>query len=263
MTYGLIGEKLGHSYSKTIHELLGEYSYELIPLEREKVGEFLGNRSFKGLNVTIPYKQTAMEFCDEISPLAKEIGAVNTMYFDGEGKLCGTNTDYSGFIYALNAADIQVLNKTVLVLGDGATCRTVRKALQDLKASKIYIASRKLDKITEKGKYTVVPYEEFSAISHEIDVAVNSTPVGMYPSTENSPCDLSIFPNCEGIFDVIYNPSITKFLEQGKALGMKVSNGLPMLVAQATAAAGYFTGKGDFFEKENPRIIEKIQSMQG
>lgn len=259
MTYGLIGEKLGHSYSKVIHEMLGEYSYELIPLEKDKVEDFVRQRQYSGLNVTIPYKQTVMPYCDKISELAAEIGAVNTMYFDAEGKLCGENTDYKGFIYALNAANIAASGKTVLILGDGATCKTLRKAVSDLEAAKIYIASRKISKMVEEGNYTFVPYADFDVISQNVDVVINSTPVGMYPNIDASPCDLQKFPNCMGVFDVVYNPNLTKLLEQGKNLGMKYSNGLPMLVAQATAAAGYFTGKGDFFEKENPRIIRQLE----
>lgn len=262
MTYALIGEKLEHSYSKIIHEMLSAYSYDLIPIAPEKVGEFIKKRHFKGLNVTIPYKQTVMEYCDKLSPIAEQIGAVNTMYFDSDGILWGTNTDYTGFIYALELANIKVNAKNILILGNGATCKTIRKALSDLGAFQVYIASRKVEKIKEENEYNIIPYRWISSISDKIDVVINATPVGMYPNTEKSPCDLRIFSNCKDIFDVIYNPNITKFMAQGQALGMNCAGGLAMLVAQATASAGYFTGKGNFFEKENLRIIEKFKCVQ-
>lgn len=272
MIYGLIGEKLGHSYSKIIHEKLGAYSYDLFPLTMQELDCFLKERNFAGLNVTIPYKQTVIPYCDFVSPLAKEIGAVNTLYFNNQGNLCGTNTDYSGFIYAMDSAGIPIYNKKVLILGDGATCKTIRKALLDKGANEIIIASRKvstpvfeqLKTDKEVSPYalincTTLNYTDLDA-QYDAEIIINSTPVGMWPNMDNSPIDLSRFSKCCGVFDVVYNPYYTKFILQAKELGIPYASGLAMLVAQATAAAVYFTGKRGF-EVHNKAIIRDLKEL--
>ncbi|QIB68046.1 shikimate dehydrogenase [Aminipila butyrica] len=270
MMYGLIGEKLGHSYSKIIHEKLGAYTYDLCPLTAEALDGFLKTRNFKGLNVTIPYKQTVMPYCDWISPLAKEIGAVNTLYFDKEGRLCGTNTDYQGVLYALKQANISISHKKVIILGDGATCKTIRQAVLDLGARELIIASRKTQDLRMEEISTTspcAPYEKVPCTtlnyrdldSHrDGEILINSTPVGMWPHTAGQPADLQQFPACDGVFDVVYNPYYTNFIQQAKNLNIPYASGLAMLVAQATAAAGYFTGKTDF-EASNQDIIADLK----
>lgn len=263
MRYGLLGEKLGHSYSKVIHEKLGDYKYDLIPLSLSELHEFMKKREFKGLNVTIPYKEEVMQFCDNISHLAKEIGAVNTLYIDANGQLHGTNTDYLGFLYAIDEAGILVDDKTVLILGDGATHRTIKTAVLDREAKKILVASRKVEGETPlenapEGSL-LLNYKELK--NHpEVNIVINATPVGMFPNTEGSPVDLTLFPNCSGVFDVVYNPYYTNFIKQAIKLEIPYASGLAMLVAQATAAAGYFTGKGSDYETENERIIKELKS---
>lgn len=272
MIYGLIGEKLGHSYSKIIHEKLGAYSYDLFPLTIHELDGFLKERNFAGLNVTIPYKQTVIPYCDYVSPLAKEIGAVNTLYFNDQGGLCGTNTDYSGFIYAIDSADITIYNKKVLILGDGATCKTIRKAVLDKGASEIIITSRKVDAPVfeqlktnrEVSPYalincTTLNYKDLDA-QLDAEIIINATPVGMWPNTGNRPVDLSRFSRCCGVFDVVYNPYYTQFILQAKELGIPYASGLAMLVAQATAAAMYFTGKSGF-EGYNEAIIKDLKAL--
>lgn len=272
MIYGLIGEKLGHSYSKIIHEKLGAYTYDLFPLTIQELDPFLKERRFAGLNVTIPYKQTVIPYCDYISPLAKEIGAVNTLYFNGQRKLCGTNTDYNGFIYALESAGIPIYNKKILILGDGATCKTIRKAVLDKGANEIIIASRKvktpifeqLKTSTEFSPYalincTTLNYEDLDA-QLDVEIIINATPVGMWPNTASRPVDLSKFYKCCGVFDVVYNPYYTKFILQAKELGIPYASGLAMLVAQATAAAEYFTGENGF-ETHNNTIIKELKEL--
>lgn len=249
MKYGLIGEKLGHSYSKLIHESLGRYSYDLLSLTKEEFEDFLVKREFSGLNITIPYKKAAMPFCDQISDLAKEIGAVNTLYFQG-GKLCGTNTDYAGFLYASRRAGISFDGKKVLILGNGGTSLMARKAVSDQGARQILITTR-------RGEEGCVSYEALDQ-HKDVEIIVNTTPVGTYPNNGRRLIDLKDFPACQGVIDVIYNPFETALLQQAKELGIPHTNGLPMLVAQATAAAEYFLGEGDF-QQENERIIKTLQ----
>ena len=250
MTYGLIGEKLGHSYSKLIHEMLGLYSYDLFSLDKESFESFVSGRQFNGLNITIPYKKDVIALCDEISPLATEIGAVNTLYFNGD-KLCGTNTDYEGFLYAADAAGISFENKKVLILGNGGTSLTARKAAADSGAAEILITSR-------RDEVGCISYEE-AFQRKDIQIIVNTTPVGTYPGNGATLISLDSFPACEGVIDVIYNPLSTGLIQQAKELGIPHTNGLPMLVAQATVAAGYFMGSKDGFRHENSRIIDTLE----
>lgn len=250
MTYGLIGEKLGHSYSKIIHEALGSYEYQLLSLSSEAFEAFVKKRDFKGLNITIPYKKAVIPLCDQVSELAQEIGAVNTLYFQDDA-LWGTNTDYYGFLYAAKAAGISFTGKKVLILGNGGTSLTARKAARDSGASEILIASR-------RGEPDCVSYEDL-AFHKDVEVIINTTPVGMYPGNGRRLIDLARFPACGGVVDVIYNPLTTELLRQAEELRIPCANGLPMLVAQATAAAEYFLGHGDF-QQQNEKILAMLRA---
>lgn len=253
MRFGLIGEKLGHSYSKVIHEMLGEYEYELIPLEGSQIDNFLKERDFTGLNVTIPYKKTVMSYCDHVSELAEKLGAVNTLYFNENDELCGTNTDYHGFLKASASAGIVYAGKRVLVLGDGGAGGMVRQAVRDSGAAEVIVATRDPAKSAARGEFTVISYEALAAASSfsssngsdplRIETIVNTTPVGMYPDTGHALVDIKDFPECEGVFDLIYNPALTALLLQARKSGIAYENGLSMLVSQATEAAAYFTGR--------------------
>ncbi len=249
MTYGLIGEKLEHSYSKLIHEMLGRYAYELLSLDRNSFETFVSERRFKGLNITIPYKKDIIPMCDEVSDLAREIGAVNTLYFK-EGKLCGTNTDYRGFLYAASTAGISFTGKKILILGNGGTSLTVRKAVRDSNAGEVLITTR-------RGEEGCISYEDLPQ-HRDAQIIINTTPVGTYPNNGASLISLNDFPECEGVIDVIYNPFATDLLLQAQELGIPHTNGLPMLVAQATSAAEYFLGE-ECFQNENPRIIAALE----
>ena len=232
MECGLIGRKLSHSFSPKIHSLLGAYTYRLIPLEPEEVGEFLKKGEFHGLNVTIPYKKTVMEYCAELTPAARRIGSVNTILRRPDGTLLGDNTDYNGFLYQLNATGAQVAGKKALVLGSGGASLTVRTVLAEQGAREIVVISR-----TGENNY------------HNLDrhadaqIIVNTTPVGMYPKNGESLIDLSQFPHCEAVFDLIYNPAKTQLLLQAQRRGLIWANGLGMLVAQAKVASERFQGK--------------------
>ena len=232
MDCGLIGRKLSHSFSPKIHNLLGDYTYRLIPLEPEEVGDFLKKGEFHGLNVTIPYKKTVMEYCAELTPAARRIGSVNTILRRPDGTLLGDNTDYNGFLYQLNATGAQVAGKKALVLGSGGASLTVRTVLAELGAREIVVISR-----TGENNY------------HNLDrhadaqIIVNTTPVGMYPKNGESLIDLGQFPHCEAVFDLIYNPAKTQLLLQAQRRGLIWANGLGMLVAQAKVASERFQGK--------------------
>ncbi|MEG2344880.1 MAG: shikimate kinase [Anaerovoracaceae bacterium] len=249
MIYGLVGEKLSHSYSKLIHEKLG-YNYNLFSLSESKFDNFIANRQYDGLNITIPYKQRVMPLCDELSPLAKEIGAVNTLYFH-HGKLCGTNTDYPGFLYAAARAGINFKNQVILILGNGGTSLMAEKAVSNSGAMKIYIASRH-----KNPRY--VSYNDLD-LCKDATIIVNTTPVGTYPNNWGQLISLDDFPNCKGVIDVVYNPFTTNLLLQAKDANIPYTNGLPMLVAQATAAGEYFLGNTDF-QGKNQKIIQELSA---
>ena len=230
MKSGLLGRKLGHSYSPQIHEYLGSYSYDLFEREPNEIEDFLRNGDFTGINVTIPYKKDVIPFLDELSPTAVKMGSVNTVVRRKDGSLFGHNTDYFGFTSMVHRSGIQVAGKKVLVLGSGGTSNTAVKALEDLGAQ-VIIVSR-----SGENNYDNLHVHQDAA------VIVNTTPVGMYPNTGVSPVDLSRFPVLEGVLDVIYNPAKTQLLLDAEKLGLPHENGLWMLVAQAKEAAEYFGG---------------------
>lgn len=228
MKTGLLGRKLGHSYSPQIHSYLGEYSYELFEKEPEEVGDFVLHGDYQCMNVTIPYKKDVIPYLDELSPAAVKMGSVNTVIRRKDGSLFGHNTDYFGFTSMVLRSGISVKGKKVLVLGSGGTSNTAVKALADLGANVVIIS--------RSGENN---YENLH-LHADASVIVNTTPVGMYPKTGVSPVDLKRFPKLEGVLDVIYNPAKTQLLLDAEALGLPNENGLWMLVAQAKEAAEYF-----------------------
>ena len=229
MNCGLLGRKLGHSYSPQIHSYLGDYSYQLFEKEPEEVGTFLRHGDFSAINVTIPYKKDVMAYLDELSPTARKMGSVNTIVRRRDGTLFGHNTDYFGFTSLVRRSGIEVAGKKVLVLGSGGTSNTAVKALTDLGAAVTVISRSGPDN-----------YENLHRHS-DAQVIVNTTPVGMYPGNGLSPVELTQFPRLEGVLDVIYNPAKTQLLLDAEQLGLPNANGLWMLVAQAKESAEYFT----------------------
>ena len=241
MQCGLLGRKLGHSYSPQIHNLLGDYSYVLFEKEPEELENFLKNGDFSGLNVTIPYKKEVIPYLSELSPTAKKMGCVNTVLRRSDGTLYGHNTDYFGFTSLVRHAGLSVAGKKVLVLGSGGASNTAVAALKDLGAIPVVIS-----RSGENNYQNLHRHTDAAAI-------VNTTPVGMYPNTGVSPIDLALFPHLEGVLDVIYNPARTQLLLDAEKLGIPRENGLWMLVAQAKEAAEVFTGG-----KISDEVIEKI-----
>lgn len=232
MEYGLIGEKLGHSYSKPIHEKLAGYTYDLTPLSREEFPIFMEKHDFKAINVTIPYKKDVIPYLDELEENAARIGAVNTIV-NKNGYLKGYNTDYMGFIYMMESNGVNVSGKKALVLGSGGAAQAVIAALKSQKAAEVIVVSR-------SGKDGAITYEECLANHTDADVIVNTTPVGMYPNVSASPIDLVPFTKCTAVLDVIYNPESTMLTTQARELGMKGITGLSMLTAQAKYACEFF-----------------------
>lgn len=233
MRYGLIGEKLGHSWSKIIHEQLADYTYDLIPLTREEFVPFMEAREFKALNVTIPYKEAVLPYLDFIDDKALAMKAVNTIV-NKDGKLYGYNTDYLGFIYTLEQNRIDVTGKKCLVLGNGGASKSILAALTECNAGKIVIVNRSI----HEG---VISYEECYEKHTDADVIINTTPAGMYPfNLDQKPLDLTHFPQCTAVVDIVYNPLQTLLLKEAVQLSMQAVNGLEMLVAQAKYAVEYF-----------------------
>ena len=232
--YGLIGGKLGHSYSKLIHEQIADYTYDLLPLPTEAEARvFMEKRAFTAINVTIPYKQFVIPYCDEVDPKAKAIGAVNTIV-NRDRRLYGYNTDYAGFSYLAKAHGVDFADKTVLILGTGGTHSTVAAVCRDGGAREILTASR-------TGRDGALLYSE-AMHRRDVQIIINTTPCGMYPNVGQCLIDPKAFPRLEAVLDVVYNPFRTELLLRAEDCGVTAAGGFEMLVAQAVFAAEHFTG---------------------
>lgn len=238
--YGLIGKFLGHSMSKYIHGDLWGYDYKLQNLNESELDYFLKEKNFKGLNVTIPYKEKVIKYLDKLNDLAEDIGAVNTIK-NNNGKLEGYNTDYYGFDYMLKEANISYDDKKVLILGSGGASKMVQKYCKDKDAKEIIVISR-----TGENNYeNLDKFKDFDAI-------VNASPVGMYPKNLESKIDIDLFTKLDSVVDLIYNPLKTKLLLDAESKNIKIASGLDMLVSQAFYSAEIF-----FDKKLDQAIIEK------
>ena len=247
MEYGLIGERLGHSYSPQIHRVFGDYDYQLYPMTGEQLRETLKGRDFKGLNITIPYKKDVLPFCDEVSGTVREVGSANTLYFR-EGKLCAENTDLPGMLFMLDRAGITLTGKKVVILGSGGTSLTAQAACQVRQAAEYTVVSR-------SGPVT---YEDLYEKHTDAEIIINSTPVGMYPGNLVSPVDIRRFPKLCGVADVIYNPAKTALLLDAEEAGISHIDGLWMLIAQAWHAARLFLNE----EIPEEKIAEAYKSVR-
>lgn len=229
MKFGLLGETLRHSFSKQIHSVFGDYEYEYYEKSREEAEKLIKSRALSGMNVTIPYKELAYSLCDELSDTAREAGCVNTVIYR-DGKIHGDNTDVFGFMYMLSRGGVSLSGKSVLILGSGGTSKTARLAARRLGAKSMTVVSR-------RGE---VNYENVYDICRDAEVIINTTPVGMYPNVGVSAIDLSRFPKCVAVADVVYNPQRTKLLQDAEALHIPHVGGLYMLAAQGHRAADAF-----------------------
>lgn len=229
MNCGLLGRHLKHSYSPQIHSQLGSYRYEVFEVEPDALSSFFENRSFDGLNVTIPYKKDVIAYCDALSPQAAMLGAVNTIIKTADGRLIGHNSDYFGFSEMLKLSGLSVAGKKVLILGSGGASATVVAVLKE-EGARVVTISR-----SGANHYGNLHLHRDAA------VIINTTPVGMYPNNGKSPLHLSQFPHLEGVLDLIYNPAKTALLLEAEERGIVALNGLYMLVAQAKESAEWFT----------------------
>ena len=244
-TFGCIAEHLGHSFSGVIHQLLSQklaigspdlaYDYTLQELRPDEVEDFLRRRAFRGINVTIPYKQTVIPHLDELTDTARAIGAVNTVVNRG-GRLIGDNTDFYGMQYLLGTVGIDLEDQKVLIFGTGGTSRT---------ATAVAMAggARQILKFSRTAREGALPYDALSRHT-DANIIINTTPAGMYPNDEGCPLPdgltLANFPSLSGVVDAIYHPLRTELVMQALSLGIPATGGLAMLVAQAAAATERF-----------------------
>lgn len=230
--YGCIGKKLTHSFSKEIHSRLAGYNYELMELSEDDIKPFFEERSFEAINVTIPYKETVIQYLDSVSEVAKRIGAVNTIV-NKDGRLYGYNTDYYGMKALIEKIGIVLKDKKVLVLGTGGTSKTAQVLARDLGASEILVVSR-------SEKENCITYDKAVKEHSDAKVIINTTPSGMYPDCESRPIDISAFTSLDGVVDAVYNPLTTNLVSDAKKRGIKAECGLYMLVMQAIFAVEKF-----------------------
>ena len=244
MKCGLLGRKLGHSYSPQIHRHLGDYSYGIFEKEPEELEDYLRNGDFRGLNVTMPYKKAVIPYLDALSPTAQKLGAVNTIVRREDGSLIGHNTDYFGFQTMIRKSGLDIQGKKCLVLGSGGASNTAVQVLTELGANVVIVSRSGINN-----------YENLH-LHLDATLIVNATPVGMYPNTGTAPLTLDTFSQLEGVLDLIYNPARTQLLLDAEQRGIVAQNGLLMLVAQAKEAAEWFTGLSI-----DDRCIDEIHTL--
>lgn len=230
---GLLGEKLSHSKSPELHARLGDYDYQLYEIGRDKIDSYMENYPLDCSNVTIPYKQTLVKYCDDLSHRAQSIGAVNTIVRLGDGSLYGDNTDYYGFSKMVEGLGLEVKDKYVLILGSGGASLTVKAYMEDMGAGTIVTVSR-------RGQDN---YDNLDSHYEKAHIIVNTTPLGMYPHLDEAPLDLTGFKSLEAVLDLIYNPEETRLISQAKAMGIASINGMTMLEEQARLASFIFKQK--------------------
>ena len=235
MRYGLIGEKLGHSFSKDIHERIADYTFDLIPLSKEEFKTFMEKKEFTALNVTIPYKKDVIPYLDEMDEHAKAIGAVNTIV-NRDGKLKGYNTDFTGFLYMVKKHNVHMEGKKVLIIGNGGASAAVQAVVQHESAGSMVI----VDVVPGNG---AISYDEMFSSHLDAEIIINTSPIGMYPRIGNAPIDISMFHKCEAVLDVIYNPILTRLCFEAQEMDIKRVNGLEMLIAQAKQSVEFFLDK--------------------
>lgn len=245
MKLGLVGEKLSHSLSPQIHEEIMNQrgingTYEILEFPKETFTQdfnALKKSDYRGVNITIPYKETVIPLLDDISLQAKYIGAVNTVLFE-DGLAKGFNTDYNGFLTLLDHNNITVKGKGAVILGSGGVAKAVVKGLLDLGIYDLTIVSR--GKQNFHGNY-IVSYEFFKEARVKSDILINCTPVGMYPHADVSPIPKECI-RTDTVIDLIYNPSKTLLLKHTEELGIKGINGSEMLKEQAVKAQDIWNG---------------------
>jgi len=252
MKYGVIGEHLPHSFSKLIHERLESYTYDICEIAPDQLCAFMTARDFCGINVTIPYKEKVIPFLDHIDPLAKAIGAINTVVNEN-GRLYGYNTDVLGLKALIEKLGLSLKGKKVLILGMGGTAKTAKALAQNEGAKEVHL-------ISHREAPDAISYTDAYRHHSDAEILIHTTPCGMFPkihslaTDENGkPLSLDAFQKLEGVVDVVYNPLRTTLVQEAKARNIAAIGGLYMLVAQAVYAAAYFTKK-----TYPPSVIDEI-----
>jgi len=253
MEYGCIGEKLSHSFSKIIHNKLCDYDYEIKEVPRDELKQFMQTADFKAINVTIPYKQDVIPFMDEISDIAKKIGAVNTIV-KKDGKLYGFNTDFSGMTDLILKNNISLKNKKVLILGSGGTSKTALAVAESMGAGEIHRVSR-------TAKEGLITYADAEKHHSDAEIIINTTPCGMYPRMGESAVDISKFPSLSGVVDAVYNPLRSQLVVDAMERGIPATGGLYMLVAQAVYAVEKFLSV-TIPKSETDRVYNEIMTAK-
>ncbi len=231
----VIGNPLEHSLSPVLHNEMYKIlsvGCEFVKDEDESIEnliERIKNKPYELVAVTMPHKQSIIDFLDDIDTEAKEIGSVNTV-INKEGKLKGYNTDIFGIEYALR--DIDLENKNVLVIGAGGVARTVMFVIRKMKGNIVCTnrTKEKAESLIEEfgGKFGTLEEMKFE----DIDVIINTTSIGMYPHIDQSPLSKEFLQPKHTVFDIVYNPVETKLLQDAKEVGVKVISGLEMFIAQ-------------------------------
>lgn len=245
MRYGLLGEVLGHSFSKIIHNTLGDYPYDLIEVKKDELDAFMRAKDFAGLNVTIPYKESVIPYLDHIDEAAKAIGAVNTVV-NKDGRLYGYNTDFYGMARLISHARISLTGMKVIILGTGGTSKTAMAVARSLGA-------REILRVTRTAADGAITYEELYESHTDAEVLINTTPVGMFPNSDKSPLEIDRFSRLVGVIDAVYNPLRTPLIIEAKKRKIKAEGGLYMLVAQAVRASEIFLNT-----QYDERMVDKL-----
>ncbi len=253
MKYGCIGEHLGHSFSKEVHEALSPNPYEIHEVARDALDGFMTAREFEGINVTIPYKEDVIKHLYSVSEQARTIGAVNTVVNRG-GKLYGYNTDFFGMCELIARTGVPIKNKTVAILGTGGTSRTANAVARHLGAKEILTVSR-------TPRENIISYDQLTKRGSAIEVIINTTPVGMFPRAEATPVCLSDFPDLQGLIDAIYNPLRPQLVLDAQRRGIPASGGLYMLVAQAVRASEFFLDC-QYSDEVSEHVYRKVLSQK-
>ena len=273
----VIGHPIEHSMSPIMHnaalkELSLDYIYltfDVPPRELEKAVSGIRKHDIKGINVTIPHKEQIMEYLDQIDPLAKKIGAVNTIK-NQKGNLIGKNTDAFGAKQALINAGFEIKEKKVLILGAGGAARAVSFALSD-ESDKIFIcdiierraialANELKDKMKIKAVGKKFNYEALKSLIIDVDLLINTTPVGMYPDINKTPISKDLLADHLFVYDVIYNPLNTQLLKDASEIGCKTLNGIEMFINQGALAFEWWTDTKPNKNKMKKTIIEILRT---
>lgn len=265
--YGLFGEKLTHSLSPDLHQLIYQKigldaAYKLFPFPPTQLQHAMDEiraLSINGVNVTIPYKEAVLPYLDEIDSFAEKLGAVNTIE-NVSGRLTGHNTDYSGFGLILDRRGWDVKNKTAVVLGSGGASKTVEAYLIDHGIKHLYIISRAPERFENTKRKTYTNYEEAGTLAG--DFLINTTPVGMYPNVNGTPISKTIIQRFDYLIDLIYNPGETTFLRLGREQNKQTANGLDMLIGQAVRAVEIWE-KCSIDEQVTEQLISEWKGRQG